>query len=694
MIPTAYSAQFLSDLQTLGGTWGTSIVFGGAWQGSLQDPGDPGGGAIEGSLVTALADLANAAYTDTTDAAEALGWTPVAEVSTTALGPDLLNNNFHAYEALVDGKRTLSLAFSGTQDIPDILLQPFGQWDDVFERQRDAIRDVLTWAKNAGARGETPFAETVITGHSLGGILVEMLMADQEFATDPLIEAAWGVTFGSPGSVATLQNDDRLLNFVTLGDPVAALSQDSFFNLDPDDLDLKSFTERMIEGAGLITDSVTSPASVATRITSDLGSLVPARDGHDITMVQVPRDAAETFLFDGFGVDRHFMTAKAGQGGYLTTVNRVYDGHGKGRAGFADLEQWLSRDSSGYYIDRRPGTDLEALTELVVVLPEFAGLLLLDKLPIASTISYVAGGANAITNFGAAVQDGVLAVGQGAATVVSGAFDSLSTSLEANGKRQGTIELFYQDTEFGQKNVTVEKGSAIISIDLDLDGTPEATTRLEGNFRTDRFFVLPEEDGTRIVYARRAETDTSSASDQAFGAAKADTISGRRGDDWLFGEGGNDILRGGQGNDRLDGGAGKDRLVGDAGTDIIEGGGGADTLAGGKGGDRLSGGKGADTIGGGQGKDRLDGGKGQDALKGGAGADRFVFARGDGGDAIADWTPGQDVIVFKSGAKNLKALDIQRDGADTLINYGKPGDVIRLQEIRPADFDTSDIAFL
>ena len=47
------------------------------------------------------------------------------------------------------------------------------------------------------------------------------------------------------------------------------------------------------------------------------------------------------------------------------------------------------------------------------------------------------------------------------------------------------------------------------------------------------------------------------------------------------------------------------------------------------------------------GNDYLNGGGGADYLEGGAGADVFLFARGEAnGDAVADFTPGQDRLGF------------------------------------------------
>ncbi len=135
----------------------------------------------------------------------------------------------------------------------------------------------------------------------------------------------------------------------------------------------------------------------------------------------------------------------------------------------------------------------------------------------------------------------------------------------------------------------------------------------------------------------------------------ADTVYGGGGNDKLYGLDGNDQLYGGDGNDTLYGREDNDRLFGDAGNDNMMGDGGNDVLY---------------------------GGRGNDALSGGAGSDRFVFAKGDGNDAIADF--GADDFIDFSGT-SLKFSDIQVvDVADgTLLRYG--ADSILLKGVETVD---------
>ncbi|MFH1915036.1 MAG: FG-GAP-like repeat-containing protein [Pseudomonadota bacterium] len=137
--------------------------------------------------------------------------------------------------------------------------------------------------------------------------------------------------------------------------------------------------------------------------------------------------------------------------------------------------------------------------------------------------------------------------------------------------------------------------------------------------------------------------------DLLLGGDGHDVLVGGQGDDWLIGGRGNDLLLGGYGHDVLFGDQGDDRLFGGSGNDVLFGGSGNDTLVGGPGGDILLGGSGDDL---------LYGGKGQDILKGGAGSDTFHYqSPTEGGDTIADFTPGEDKLSFAFGSHALRMAD-------------------------------------
>jgi len=155
--------------------------------------------------------------------------------------------------------------------------------------------------------------------------------------------------------------------------------------------------------------------------------------------------------------------------------------------------------------------------------------------------------------------------------------------------------------------------------------------------------------------------------DILLGGADNDILIGGKGDDTLYGDAGNDYLSGNEGDNYLDGGEGDDSLlvVGGirvprdgktwyygffnddpyyygpkvGGNNVLVGGSGNDTLEGWNGADALDGGSGNDILWGLSGADTLYGGTGNDVLYGGSGGDVYVFARGDGQDAIYNLVP-------------------------------------------------------
>jgi hypothetical protein len=179
----------------------------------------------------------------------------------------------------------------------------------------------------------------------------------------------------------------------------------------------------------------------------------------------------------------------------------------------------------------------------------------------------------------------------------------------------------------------------------DADGLGAVTIqwqRLEGGAWTDIPGALGP--ALNLVGATvRAEARFTDGGGQAEAVASA-TIAqfgGGRGEA-LRGEGGPVILIGRGGDDRLDSGGGAGVLLGNNGRD---------TLLGGQANDTLDGGRDEDVLEGGAGDDVLIGSFGADLLTGGAGADRFRYgSKWQGGDVIADFTPGEDRFEFRSDA--------------------------------------------
>ncbi len=176
--------------------------------------------------------------------------------------------------------------------------------------------------------------------------------------------------------------------------------------------------------------------------------------------------------------------------------------------------------------------------------------------------------------------------------------------------------------------------------------------------------------------------------DTAVGGGGADGIDGQDGNDRLRGQGGDDTLVGGGGRDTLDGGGGDDAIGGRAGDDAIDGGRGVDELFGEAGRDTIFGGRGDDSLFGGGGGDRLVGGRGSDVLFGGTGRDVFSFGARDGGDAIADFENGRDLIEITAGVTRRSDVTITDTNVGVVVSFASTAFV--LSDFRLADLDRGD----
>ena len=212
------------------------------------------------------------------------------------------------------------------------------------------------------------------------------------------------------------------------------------------------------------------------------------------------------------------------------------------------------------------------------------------------------------------------------------------------------------------------------------------------------------------------------ANENLWGGDLGDSIGGGAGNDSMIGNAGHDTMDGGAGNDSLVGGAGNDTasyasaggavLVGlllqgqaqntqGAGNDSLSGfenvtgSGFDDTLGGDAGANVLSGGDGNDALYAVGGDDTLNGGAGNDTLHGGTGADVFVFNAGR--DMIEDFRPedtiqiGQSLGVSTFADLMARARVVNQD--DTLIDFGR-GNTLLIEDVRPAQLDAADFAFI
>jgi hypothetical protein len=125
-------------------------------------------------------------------------------------------------KAEVDGRTTVALAFRGTDERSELLMQA-GAWDDYERAHRSLVKAVSTYVEAGIADGTVD--QLVMTGHSLGGLIAEAAAAEE--ITDPSVaQATTVVTFGSPGSPADLPSGVAALNFVHAGDRLADLQDE------------------------------------------------------------------------------------------------------------------------------------------------------------------------------------------------------------------------------------------------------------------------------------------------------------------------------------------------------------------------------------------------------------------------------------------------------------------------------------
>lgn len=181
--------------------------------------------------------------------------------------------------------------------------------------------------------------------------------------------------------------------------------------------------------------------------------------------------------------------------------------------------------------------------------------------------------------------------------------------------------------------------------------------------------------------------------DTANGGPGDDGLDGSTGDDLLVGAAGDDALYGIHGDDRLRGGPGRDTLLADDGDDDARGGADGDLLRGFAGDDALVGGAGDDLLRGGPGADRLIPGPGADLVRGGVGADRFLVRPGDGADTLADFAPGEDLLVARGfGFDSADAvLETARATEDGLRLELEPGTSVLLAGLGAGALAADDI---
>jgi len=134
---------------------------------------------------------------------------------------DLLSNDPSEADAIivsgvVNGKRTLAIAFTGTDQKSDWL--DYANFADYYAKYTPLISAIKQFIDSGAVD------QILVSGHSLGGAMVQDFMEDPKLFGDPHFNAlAW--TIGSPGSDNISQDtvDPRITNFYHTLDPVFAL---------------------------------------------------------------------------------------------------------------------------------------------------------------------------------------------------------------------------------------------------------------------------------------------------------------------------------------------------------------------------------------------------------------------------------------------------------------------------------------
>lgn len=164
-----------------------------------------------GTIAATLATIAASTYSNT------LAGLPAGFAPLSASG--LTNGTFanqNAYGAAVTGsfgnQSVVVLSFRGSDDRQD-WLNNLRNINADYDKLAPLVSAVDTYAAQHDAT-------VVVTGHSLGGALTQVFMANHPDTGDVLYQAA---TFGSPGALISATADDRIVNYEIADDPVPYL---------------------------------------------------------------------------------------------------------------------------------------------------------------------------------------------------------------------------------------------------------------------------------------------------------------------------------------------------------------------------------------------------------------------------------------------------------------------------------------
>lgn len=173
---------------------------------------------VSGDQTTTLAWFAEMAYEDSWTTDQLGGWYAMSG-SDLGISNALLSNGLYEYKngsamvtaANFNGSDVLCIAFRGSEDRADWVTN-LTDIDEHFELF-GALTSAATTALDAGT-----FDAILVTGHSLGGAMTEVMLHSYGQAD------IYGISWGSPGiHMDAAVADDRLINYVFADDGVAWL---------------------------------------------------------------------------------------------------------------------------------------------------------------------------------------------------------------------------------------------------------------------------------------------------------------------------------------------------------------------------------------------------------------------------------------------------------------------------------------
>ena len=117
----------------------------------------------------------------------------------------------HLYVGDVGGQNTLVIAFRGTDDLRDVVLDYVPEFAPHWDRFGPLVSEVQTYIDRYAVH------EVYVTGHSLGGAMAQWFLSEFRDGQGVQYHA---FTFGSPGGPGGEDTEPRMLHFEHVDDPV------------------------------------------------------------------------------------------------------------------------------------------------------------------------------------------------------------------------------------------------------------------------------------------------------------------------------------------------------------------------------------------------------------------------------------------------------------------------------------------